>query len=151
MCVCTYVSNCMYNVYVPTYILRSMDGVLEIFGSLKATLIWYDCLQPEKPNWDFGEAKISWNCNLVHFWFISSRCAELHCLKKIRKKPSSQSRDFLKTSQPNLSLLTRSLSVDLDFLENFNFHALMFLKDYKHVFTQVMICTSIKFTLKLYT
>ena len=48
-------------------------------------------------------------------------------------------------------LPTRSLSVDLEFLENFNFHGLMFLKVYKHVFTQVRLCTSIKFTLTLYT
>ena len=48
-------------------------------------------------------------------------------------------------------LVTHSSSVDLDFLENFNFHVLMFLKVYKHVFIQVRLCTSIKFTLTLYT
>ena len=39
---------------------------------------------------------------------------------------------------------TRSLSVDLDFLENFNFHFLMFLMVYKHVFTRVRLCSSKK-------
>ena len=41
--------------------------------------------------------------------------------------------------------------ISMDFLENFNFHVLMFLKVSKHAFTQVRLCTSKKFTLTLYT
>ena len=44
-----------------------------------------------------------------------------------------------------ISLLdTHSPNVDLDFLENLNFHVLMFLKVYKHVFTRVRLCSSKK-------
>ena len=39
---------------------------------------------------------------------------------------------------------THSPNVDLDFLENLNFHVLMFLKVYKHVFTRVRLCSSKK-------
>ena len=40
--------------------------------------------------------------------------------------------------------VTHSPNVDLDFLENLNFHVLMFLKVYKHVFTRVRLCSSKK-------
>ena len=44
---------------------------------------------------------------------------------------------------------TRSPNVDLDFLENFNFHVLMFLMVYKHVFTQVRLGSSKKSMLNI--
>ena len=40
--------------------------------------------------------------------------------------------------------VTHSPNDHLDFFENFNFHVLMFLKVYKHVFTRVRLCSSKK-------
>ena len=57
----------------------------------------------------------------------------------------------LEIRDQNMWPYTRSSSVDLDFLENFNFHVLMYLKVYKHVFTQVRLCTGKKITLTIYT
>ena len=45
--------------------------------------------------------------------------------------------------------VTRSPSVDLDFFENLNFHVLMFLMVYKHVFTQVRLGSSKKSMLNI--
>ena len=44
----------------------------------------------------------------------------------------------------NSGLFTHSPNDHLDFFENFNFHVLMFLKVYKHVFTRVRLCSGKK-------